>query len=784
MIKYSNKQILKYNNILNLLKYFGIITVISEPETGKTFISEEFIQTLDCQKWMLDNIFGENGLKKLYNQVSQKFKSSFVDNTNFDSEMRKSVISYLVQPKSKVIILDNFESYDSEVLNFWENIINSVRERVKSKCLFIININSISNSYESKLLRNNSLYIHPCNLPSWESEDLKELFYFYYKNNIKIRSTDLDIIIDYSINNPAHLLDNVNALKATDNICYNFDDNLWECKNIDENVLAMRHNEKIKLRYNKLDNNFKIAINKASLVGCNFDCLTMTNIFEIKNANIIFKRIEDISRLIYIENITPSNHYRFISERVRDEIETYIEKKDLNEWRKLLGHYYLLTLNDSNLLKTQKAINLEKAADYFLNSNDFETSIRCKNELIKILVDINCYLEAIFQLESIIDLIKKSKINEHLLSVYFYYLYLYNLKLFRFEESLYYFELYKKIYPTSEKQNYYENIYINGFLHYNMNNTPCAFKILDKAYRDIMKSDKNNDNIDWNNACKILEVFTAICDSVNDKRYINVYNNALHLAKKYKLEERYYTLLRKANIAHKNEPAIKLISEAKNYFQERDANEYAMAMYNIAMEYIYIPDKLDNSFSEISISERIFDEIGSISSKLTGNVFGIYYCFRRKYDTALKEFSRIDSDDSFCSLAAFINSINCYRKLKEYKAEIENITQAEFINSKDINQFHYFEGALLVLKAYALMEKNEVSCDKEAIDLLDQYLMIDTFSDRIEQKLSVRLTAQLLKNKYNIPVPKNQQLDINCINYIVKFLSDERLYFCEILFIE
>jgi len=783
MIKYTHRQISKYDKIFNSLRTLGIIVVVSDPETGKTFISEEFIKKLNCEKWMLDNINGENGLKKLYNQIFQKLEYSSSDKITFDFTMRKLVISYIIQPEPKVIILDNFESYNSEVLTFWEMVINSVKELINSKCLIIINTNSTDSLFGSNLLRVNSMYIHSCNLPVWKPEDLKELFYLYYKNEIKIKHEDLETIIEYSLYNPAQLLDNIYVLKDSASICYNYEDNLWVCNKIDERILAMRYSDKIKLRYNKLDNNLKIAINKASLIGINFDCLTLTNIFEIRNAKNIFKRIEEISKLIRIESITPDEYYRFISERVRNEIETYIIKEDLFEWRKLLGHYYFLTINESKLLKTQKAINMERAAKYFYDSNEYDKSMRCKNELIKILVDINCYSEAVLQIESLIDLIKNKNINEHLLSFYFYYLTIYNLKLFKFEQSFDYFKLYKKTYKASEKQNYYENIYIDAFCHYNMNDTKYAYKILNEAYKDIMEKEKNNIIIDWNNACKILEVFISVCDSLDNKKSIKIYNTALHLSKKYGLEERYYTLLRKANIAHENEPSIKLMSEAKRYFFERDVNEYAMAMHNIAMEYVYIPGEINNVLDEIKKSKRIFDEIGSISSKLTGNVFGIYYCFTGDYNHALKEFEKIEHGDSFCNLAALINRINCFRKLKNFEAEMKAITEAETLNSKEFNNFNYFKNALLVLNAYALMERNDETNDKAAIKLFDQYLMIENSCDRVEQKLSVKLTVQTLKNKYNITIPKNQRINKG-INPVVKYLSDERLYFCEILFIE
>lgn len=781
MINYTHKQILKYNNIFNALKTLGIIVVISDPETGKTFISEEFISKLNCEKWMLDNINGENGLKKLYNQILQKLEYPSANNTIFDLTMKRLVISYITHPEPKVIILDNFESYDFEVLRFWEIVINSVKELINSKCLIIININSSDSLSKSNLLRSNSAYVHSCNLPVWEPEDLKALFYLNYKNEIKIDDKNLETIIEYSLYNPAQLLDNIYALKASENIYYNYEDNMWVCNEIDESILAMRHNEKIKLRYNKLDNNLKIAINKASLIGIDFNCLALTNIFEIQNAKNIFKRIEEISKLIRIETMTHDD-YRFISERVRNEIENYIMKEDLFEWRKLLGHYYFLTINEPHLLKTQKAINIERAAKYFYDSNEFDKSMRCKNELIKILVDINCYSEAILQIESLVDLIKNKKINEHLLSFYFYYLTIYNLKLFKFEQSYDYFELYKKTCPTS-KNNNYENIYIDAYLHYNLNNTQYAFKVLNEAYKNIMEEDKNNCTIDWNNACKILEVFISVCDSLDNKMSTKIYNTALHLSKKYKLEERYYTLLRKANITHENEPSIKLMNEAKNYFFERDVNEYAMVIHNIAMEYVYMPGKLNDVFNEIQVSKRIFDEIGSISSKLTGNVYGIYYSFIGNYSLALKEFEKIESGDSFCSLAALINRINCFRKLKNYEAEKKALSEAEMLNSKEFNKFNYFKNALLVLNAYSLLEKNDESSNKAAIKLLDQYLTINNLCDRVEQTLSVRLTAQTIKNKYNITIPQDQRLDI-ILNPIVKYLSDEHLYFCEILFIE
>jgi len=784
MIKYTHKQISKYRNIYNALESLGIITVISELETGKTFISEEFLKTLDCEKWMINNIGGENGLKKLYNQILQKIDNSSADSISFDSIMKRSVINYLIQPKPKVVVLDDFESYNYEVLNFWGNVLSSASDLTKSKCLFIVNINSTSNIFESNLLRNNSMYIHPCNLSPWEAEDLKELFHITYRDKIKINNKDLEIVIDYSLNNPVQLLDNIYALKAAENIIYNFNDNIWECNRVDENILNMRHSEKINLRYNRLDSSLKIAINKASLIGCNFNSLILTNIFEIQNAKNIFRRIEDISKLILVESMASDDCYRFISERVRNEIETYIVKEDIAEWRRLLGHYYFETLNDSRMPKTQKAINLERAAKYFYDCCEFENSMRCKNELVKLLVDIECYFEAIFQLESLTDLIKKIRVNENFLTVYFYYLCLYNLKLFRFDQSLKYFKLYKKSNPSSEKQNVYENIYIGAFLNYNMSDTPHAYKMLNEAYQDITKKDKDNIAIDWNNACKILELFVSVCDSMDDKRKINIYNYALHIAKKYGLEERYYTLLRKAAIAHGNESSIKLMSDAKDYFFERDASEYAMVTHNIAMEYIFIPNRLNDAFSEISISKRVFDEIGSGSSNLTRNVLGIYYCFKENYSLALREFSKIDSGDSFCSLAALINRINCFRKLKLHEAETEAMNEAESINSKENNRFLYFSGALLVLRAYALMEKNEESSDKDAIMLLDKYLEAEDFCDRVEQTLSVKLTMQLLKNKYNIDAFKDQQLDEKCINPIAKFLSDERLYFCEIQFIE
>lgn len=196
MIKYTLNQISIYNKVFHSPEVISIISVVSEPETGKSFIAEEFLKTLNCESWVFDNITGESGLKKLYNQISQKFNYSFDDNLKFDFEMKKSVVSYLTQTEPKIIVLDNFEDYHFEVLAFWENIINAIQDGIKSKCLFIININSIDNFYESKLLRMNSAHVHPCNLPTWEHEDLKELFCHNYKSTMEIAEEDLSVIIN------------------------------------------------------------------------------------------------------------------------------------------------------------------------------------------------------------------------------------------------------------------------------------------------------------------------------------------------------------------------------------------------------------------------------------------------------------------------------------------------------------------------------------------------------------------------------------------------------------
>jgi tetratricopeptide (TPR) repeat protein len=636
------------------------------------------------------------------------------------------------------------------------------------------------------LFNANIAHVHYCNLPLWEKEDIEEFFNYCFKSDIN--KENLAKIVEYSAS-PFELLENINLLISQRFFYKNSPNNTWICEEIDESVLAMNFSAKTRTRYEKLDGSLKKVLNKASLLGCKFDCLTYENIFSVKQARLIFMQIEKISALIHEEAI---KKFSFSSERAQEEIKNVIEEINLLEWCKILGNYYYSNASNSNLLKPQRATYLEKAAQYFFNCKEYELCMRCENELIKILIEMECYNNAVHHLKNLENLIKKTRINEHLLPTYYYYLCCCYLSLAGLQESFEYFTKYKKLCPTKD-QNKYEHIYLEGYLQYNLSNMPKAFELFNAAYIDIMEVFgkslyDNKKDVDWNNACKILEVFASVCDlmgdrGLSDKRRDNVYNNALDISKRFGLKERHNSILRKVNMVHKGEIAVSLMTPAKAYFSENNALEHAMTMHNIAMEYIYMHGKLEEAYVEIKKSKDIFDKIGSNWAMQNRNILGIYHCHKLNYREALSEFNKMKIGDSYCHLVILINRINCFRKLKMHNEEIAATKEARAINAQSNNQIGYIEGALLVQEAYSLMEKGDKGSDMLAIKLLDKYFE-NLSCDRTEQVQSIMLTLQTLKEKRGIPISPENLIDINCINPIVKFLYDERLYLCEILFFE
>lgn len=129
-------------------------------------------------------------------------------------------------------------------------------------------------------------------------------------------------IIKSSFGNIMHLFIIINYLKQEGYI--HFDGIKWICDQLPNGILNQSIEEYIKHRYNRLNNDLKILLQKSSLLGPEFYSNQLQKTFNLVRVDEELSRIEKLSSLIQKNDNYDKNKYLFETEEVCNNIQNLI----------------------------------------------------------------------------------------------------------------------------------------------------------------------------------------------------------------------------------------------------------------------------------------------------------------------------------------------------------------------------------------------------------------------------------------------------------------------------
>lgn len=145
-------------------------------------------------------------------------------------------------------------------------------------------------------------------------DELFEIISLKFNNKIYIGEKERKYIIKSSFGNIMHLFIIINYLKQEGYI--HFDGIKWICDQLPNGILNQSIEEYIKHRYNRLNNDLKILLQKSSLLGPEFYSNQLQKTFNLVRVDEELSRIEKLSSLIQKNDNYDKNKYLFETEEV------------------------------------------------------------------------------------------------------------------------------------------------------------------------------------------------------------------------------------------------------------------------------------------------------------------------------------------------------------------------------------------------------------------------------------------------------------------------------------
>lgn len=613
------------------------------------------------------------------------------------------------------------------------------------------------------------IYLTP--LRKWQSHDFFQLWQEWYDENTADKET-LELIASYSISNASIFLKNLNTLKFFNILVLK--DNRWifkKQKNLEE-ILKEEYSVIVQKKYESLVPELQTVIKQTSTIGYIFNRSTLKEVFDIKSAQTVLKQIELLTKLLYYTDSEMENG-KFDSEVVHQQIENMIDSKLLTVWCKALAEYYENKIKATGFISLERCSLKEKAIFYYTKSNNTEKVIYHYLSAIPLKYNLGQYNSAIEMSKKLLSITEGYSQYKWVYSYCFYMMAFIYKSLANYTESLNSLQQYIKLVGK-------ETIEIKEFkaeLLYDVGNTPEAFGILKSLYE--IRNQIDDPNLKTN----IISMLSSIEETVNDSRYIKHFNEALDVAKKNKLNKEYHRLLRKANLAHSGENGIMLMETAEKYFLCNNIiSELVMAKHNIATESLFYESTFKNSLNKLKSAYKIAKEIGFSQLTYINNSLALYNILKSDYKTAVSilNYSLTFHHEDFTLLALLLNKATCLRRLGSYSDALCCLNEAKRLNSKEENQFPFFNAQIIIQSAYLYMEQKDYY--STFLGLLE-YLNLD-LDNRDANIVSVKIVLKELCDMQKIKYPPIITSFSDDCDSIAKIMANNYLVLCELMFWE
>lgn len=679
-----------------------------------------------------------------------------------------------------IVVFENFNQFDAEtaffVLDLAKMLINI---DARKTILFLITYDDTITFELRNQIKNLSRYTSYVHFPDWEARDMTEVLDEVYPN-LSISNKSLEQIIACSFKNVGIFLNNIEYLKEQGYICYQ--GQILKCRAFPPDFFFRNYKEIIQSRYDRLEPTLKDALEKASVVGIHFNAATIENAFHLRMAAQMIKEVELISRLIIQIDISETE-FEFVSSETHRLIESYIPDERRDAWNTTLAFYYENQLADPFVYSSDaKFYDCSLLAAFcYENSKQNEKALSLYLKLIPLLMCQSFYrkgLELIAKAQEIALQLGESRSRAGIQLLYWDYQC--SLAIFDMDRALKSFRAYRKSVQLTGLEEIRAD-YQESILLYDGDQTNLAYKRIKGCYDGLQQQKALNKD-----GLRLKVQVTALLCSIEETLLIDScqahFNEAAELARANQFHDLYYSLLRLSGIAYFGEICVKLLRSAARYFSTRDKLEYAMTLHNLASEQLF-SNNHSNSLKNFRKAYDIFLECGHNGIVCVRNGLSIYSAiYRRQYQEALEHIYNFATDynEAFLKLTIYYNTVTLLRKLGRLREAKKYFSKAVSLNKRKENKYPYFTRFLLAQEGYIALENDEPD---KAWDCFEKFFY-HAYADRIEYSLSIAITMAELAGQMGWRLPPEVRAASRTQNENAKYLSEERLIFCEILFWE
>lgn len=769
-------------HVLNELSVKNVLRIVHEPLSSPLLAIYKGLASVG--NGIAINEFSMENKNSMDISMPYLFNSNKND-LNFKENLMYNLIETCKQSESLIISIEDLQNFSDETILFIFDFMEYIFFRSPYKVIFIVEINSQNsdgiNSYNNiiELFSKFTKYTIPMNVDSWTHSELYELFYGITEKDIIISESTLNFILSSSFGSPSKLKSIVEYLKHC-HIIYN-ENNQLICKEFENELLLQQVGKYILERYEKMDPLLKNILKHSSIIGYEFDSSLLARPFQYEKTEKNLQTIEEVYNLI-IKKI--DTKYTFDTQESYLSIKNIVNENEAKSWNKILGEYFFEHSNyyfaENNIIKQTNC--LIKSAFYYEQAGLKENVISIYKRLISLLM-------AIMDYESAIEVIDKTFNLSKLLNIsYKKNWHLYFLKaecyrnMFRFEQAAKLYEKFLKNLSIDRNERMRVKC-LYAISLYNSGEVIKPYEILCNIKNEIsQKITKDNVSV----YVKTLSYISSIEETLLEEKYIEHFHLALEYAKKYKIHDEYYELLRKSLIVHKGKNGIALTMEAKEYFEKiNNKKELAMSLHNLATEMLLYED-IEESINLLNKSFAIFDSFANKGVHYVLNSLGCCYCLKGDFESAIRYFSQADSDkyEIFSRIGIRINLSTAYRKLSQFSKSSDLLNEVKLLfTEEDAEYYAITKPHLIICEALLAYDMKDL---EKAYNLFLKYIEEYKFNQTISHHRLI-LSVKNLKNiclELDKPVPTIAKDIENARSKVSDRLSEHNITLARFLFAE
>lgn len=708
------------NNINLLDEYYKkmqqttLFFVYGEKGLGKSYAIRKFINNHSKIKTLhiTSNSFSDFYLEPIEHAILRI--SSLVDNNEshnnltYNENTMKKLINFCIN-NDCILYFENIHLFDEKLILFTKAFINNLLLNYSHLKTFII-IEFDNNDEKTNLDLIRTFYdFFPAEFIKFKriaNEELEIYIHKCFQNNLKINNEDLDYIVDSSFGNIKLCNIIINYLKQEELIVRTTD--YWYCKKLKSGILSNVLKNSIQKRYSKLDNTLKNILKQSSLIGFEFDSITLSNTFRILCVEEQLQKIEEISSLIS-EKDTDNSHYSFENKETFLFTQNQMAKEEKMVWYNTLEKYfyelYLKSIKFNNKENYLIATNhILKAANYALLGEKYQNAFshfkialsRCINSMDyeKSLIIIN----RIEQLSAIIS------IDDHMMFKILYWKAECFEYIGKYSEARKYYLLCANNYTKTN--DYMDMLYHIAYCTYYSSEVENALQQLIHLI---------NYKLSPITYCNVSSMLATIYQEVGEHdKSLSYYEQAINICKKNELTYEYNVQLRKAQVRNDFTHSLTDIKQAIEYFEtENDIKELAKAEHNLGLNYLVLGNfriALQHFFKSI----QLFNSFSSIDVLYPYVSLGIYYAtYEKDYIKAIEYFEKaiFNEINDYKKLCIYSDLVLCYIKTQNYKLAHSLLNDMENMEArKRNNKIPYYHKTLYFSQAaffYHIDEKEK-----------------------------------------------------------------------------